>query len=1033
MRRVFFLGVVFTAGLAYGQPAGQIEGYVYDPQGAPVAGAVLKVTHAATAAERHVATGETGWYAVAGLPPGLYRLELTHPGLRNATLPSVAVDAGRVVRVDFRLELAQQQDTIEVVGEPPAISTSPADWSRSVKETELRSLPLNGRDLFDLAAQLPGTHIASTSSRTVITGRGARLSVNGSRPNQNSYRLDGLQINDATGSAPTSALGLLLGLETIREVQLVSSPFDAEFGRAAGAVLTAVSKSGSNVWRGSLFEYLRNNALDTRNFFDTQASAPPLRRNQFGGLLSGPLSRDRLFLLASYEGLRQVSTQTRRSVTPNADARVGRLPGRNVTVSPEIVPYLALIPLPNGADYGDGTGEFIAPVKTLSNEDLFTVRLDSVISPRLRYAGRYTFDAGESRGPESLLVFDLQYKSGYQFVHQQADFVPSQNTVHTLRAGFSRVGERQYSPQPAHIPPSLSFIPGRPFGVINFTTGLTNLGGDRSTGRSVLPRRYVLNAFQLSYIVTQLRGRHSWKVGLALDRTQFNQLADLYADGYYSFNSLTELLLATPSSGSVMLPGSDSARGWRQVFFSAFLHHEFRVKPSLGVSLGLRYETYTTPSEVNGKTAAFTGDFFSSQSPVVGAPLFRNPSRLNFVPRAALAWSPFASRRTVFRAGAGVFYDAISSRELVIAGARMPPFYQRATIIRPVFPRILDAVAGRPPENTLDLLDYHLVQPYVVQFQFQIQRQLTSGLLAQLGYVGSRGVHLMGYIAEYNPNRPQLTPDQSLFFPETITRMNPAFGSVAARRSQFDPSYHALQAGLSRRWARGVAFQAKYAWGKSLDNASSAIISDFVNVSGVPTMFNYRANRGPSDFDLRHVFAMSFSWAVPGVGRQAAVRLLRGWEIHLTAQAQSGPPFNPTVGFDRARLSGARGTDLNQRPDLVWPIPEKLILGDPQRWFDPRAFALPPAGRHGNLGRNSLEGPGLATVDAALHKVLWGTERQSVRFRVEAFNITNRTNFQVPSARTLFDSSLNRIGSAGQITATTTTSRQIQLALRYEF
>ncbi|MCL6545362.1 MAG: carboxypeptidase regulatory-like domain-containing protein [Bryobacteraceae bacterium] len=1020
-------------GLAYGQPAGQIEGYVRDPQGAPVPGAVLRVTQAATGAERRVVTGERGWYAAAGLAPGAYRLELTHPGFRPETLSSVALDAGRVVRVDFQLELAQQQDSVEVAAEPPAISTSPADWSRSVKETELRSLPLNGRDLFDLAAQLPGTHIASTATRAMLTGRGARLSVNGSRPNQNSYRLDGLQINDATGAAPTSALGLLLGLETIREVHLASSPFDAEFGRAAGAVLTAVSKSGSNEWHGSLFEYLRNNALDARNFFDPPGGAPPLRKNQFGGLLSGPLRHNRLFALASYEGLRQVSTQTRRSVTPNADARAGRLPGRTLTVSPDIVPYLALFPLPNGADYGDGTGEFIAAVKTRSHEDLFTVRLDSIVSPHLRYGGRFTFDSGETRGPEPLLVFDFQNTSRYQFLHQQADFVPSQNTVHSLRAGFSRVWERQDSPQPANIPASLSFIPGRPFGVINFTAGLTNLGGDRLTGRSLLPRRYVLNAFQFNHTVTHLRGSHTWKAGLAFDRTQFNQLADLYANGFYSFNSLTELLLATPSSGSVMLPGSDSARGWRQVFLSAFVQDEFRVRPSLGFSVGLRYETYTTPSEVNGKTAAFTGDFFSSQSPVTGAPLFRNPSRLNFAPRAALAWSPFASGRTVFRAGAGVFYDAISSRELVIAGARMPPFFQRTTITRPAFPRILDAVAGRAPENSLDLLDYHLEQPYVLQFQFQIQHQLASGVLAQLGYVGSRGVHLMGYIGDYNPNRPQLLPDQSLYFPENITRMNPAYGSVAARRSQFDSSYHALQAGLSRRWAQGVAFQVKYAWGKSLDNASTSIISDFANVSGVPTMFNYRWNRGPSDFDLRHVLAMSLSWAIPGAGPAAAAPFLRGWELYLTAQAQSGPPFNPTVGFDRARLSGARTADLNQRPDLVWPIPGRVILRDPQRWFDPLAFALPHAGRYGNLGRNSLQGPGLAVVDAALHKVLWRTERQSVRFRAETFNLTNHPNFQVPSVRALFDSSLNRVGSAGQITATTTSSRQIQLALRYEF
>ncbi len=291
----------------------------------------------------------------------------------------------------------------------------------------------------------------------------------------------------------------------------------------------------------------------------------------------------------------------------------------------------------------------------------------------------------------------------------------------------------------------------------------------------------------------------------------------------------------------------------------------------------------------------------------------------------------------------------------------------------------------------------------------------------------------MGFIPEINPNRPQILPGGELFFPETLNRLNPAFGTVAMRRSQFDSSYHGLQASLISPAARRLRFQIKYAWSKSLDNCSSSIYTDFVNSSGVPTMFNYRANRGRSDFDMRHVLAANFSWALPAPSGGPFKLALGGWELHATLQAQSGTPFNPTVGFDRARLSGARTNDLSQRPVLLRPSGEGIILGAPRRWFDPEAFGLPPAGRLGNLGRNTLEGPGLAAIDVAAHKKFRMSEKLTAVLRLECFNAANHPNFQIPSARTLFDSSGSRTGSAGQITSTTTPSRQIQLALRLEY
>jgi hypothetical protein len=249
---------------------------------------------------------------------------------------------------------------------------------------------------------------------------------------------------------------------------------------------------------------------------------------------------------------------------------------------------------------------------------------------------------------------------------------------------------------------------------------------------------------------------------------------------------------------------------------------------------------------------------------------------------------------------------------------------------------------------------------------------------------------------------------------------------------QFNSFYHGFNASIRRRWKEGFQVQAKYTWSKSIDEVSSATFGDYINSDQMPMIFDYRQNRGPSDFDLRHVFALSFSWEVPSLRRAGVWRSLNGWELHGITRWQTGHPFSPWVGFDRAGLRPTTG-DLGQRPDLAAAAGSRLVLGDPQQYFDPTVFALPAKGFYGNLGRNVLTGPGLAAMDLALHKTLWSTERQSVRMRVEAFNVANHPNFQIPSELSLFNSSLQRLGSAGRITSTTTTSRQIQIALRWVF
>jgi hypothetical protein len=329
-------------------------------------------------------------------------------------------------------------------------------------------------------------------------------------------------------------------------------------------------------------------------------------------------------------------------------------------------------------------------------------------------------------------------------------------------------------------------------------------------------------------------------------------------------------------------------------------------------------------------------------------------------------------------------------------------------------------------------VDYYPVQPYTVQFQFSIERRLGRGTLAQLGYSGARGVHLAGFVGNINPPRPERLPDGRLFFPAGAPRLNPAFDQISIRRTQFNSFYHGLDASLARRWAGGLRFQANYTFGKCIDEASSTTHVDFLGSGRVPTMFDYRANRGRSDFDVRHALTASFSWRVPGLRGPGAGRWLAGWELHGLVTAQSGHPFGPSVGYDRANLGGT-ATDLGQRPDFA-PVPgASIIVGRVEEYFDPRFYVLPAPGVYGNLGRNTLTGPGLAKLDAALHKSWTVREHHSLRLRLEAFNLANHPNFQIPSELLLFNSQGARIPSAVRISSTTTSARQLQAALKWQF
>lgn len=1027
--RVRTLFIFFAALSLNAQTTGVIEGTLRDASGGVLVNAQVRVIQGETGAIRELAVDGKGYYQALELSPATYRVEASAAGFQPSTREGLSLSAGRTLSVDFTLPVGTNQEEIVVTADAALVSIAASDWGGRVNSEKLADLPLNGRDLFELSVLEPGATTPTSARRSLAQGIGGQISVNGSRPTQNAYQIDGVYVNDATSSMPSSASGNMLGLEGVREIHMVTNPFTADVGRTSGGLFTAVSKSGGNDFHGSLYEYLRNSSLDAKNFFDNADEAiPPLRRNQFGGLITGPIVRNKLFFVLNYEGIRESRGKTARSFVPTLAARAGQLPTGNITVSPVAKPYVDLYPVPNGRDFGDGTGEFVTQANTKITEDFYAGKVDWNLTDNIRASSRYTSDSAVFRDPDPMGLWVFPLSSSNHFFNSEVQTIHSSRTVSTIRGAFSQVNNAETSEIVGNIPAELSFVQGLPMGTMT-VAGLTDFGGVSARNR---PRRFILNSAQFNGDVIHSTGSHTFKAGVGLDRVQFNQRSDLSLVGSYTFNSLQNLLTAAPNIAEVAEPGADTARRWRYWQMHGYVQDDWRINSNLSLSLGLRYENATVPTEVDNKIAVLR-DLVNDSQTTVGGPLWVTTHK-NFAPRAALAFDPTGTGRTVIRAGGGLFYDLLGSAELTIAGVRTPPFYNRILVFgRPGFPDILNAAQGRTPSASLDGLDFDLPQPYVGRWQFQLEHQLGEDAVVRLAYSGMRGIHLMGQLGNFNTPVPQQDANGVLFFPTGGARFNPAFSRIGVRRAQFNSFYQGVTFSLENRWRDSFRYQLKYAFSKSIDDASNGTFNDFQASDQMPTTYNYRLNRGLSDFDITHVFAGSFSYLLPSIRNAGALGVVtNGWGLHGLTQIQSGNPFAPSVGFDRAHLGTGFG-DTGQRPDLISGDSDSIVLGGPDQYFNPLAFGLPAEGYLGTLGRGTLRGPGLYTINVSAHKSFRVTDSQRLNFRAEFFNVANRPNFQIPLEQELFTSAGGRIGSAGRIVSTAGGSRQIQLALRWEF
>jgi hypothetical protein len=1037
---VMFAFVCFGGHLNAQVTGGTIKGVISDASGAVINEAQVTVTELDTQVSRRISVNKDGFYSAPNLRPGAYEVSAVAPGFETVVRSGLPLTVGGELVIDLQLPLGKVDQKVDVAGRSSALDLSSASLNFVVDATTVRELPLNGRDWTQLATLQPGVDTVLQDNLGISNDRGNRglgtqLTIGGNRPQQNNYRLDGISINDYSNGAPGSVLGVNLGVDAIQEFSVITNNADASYGLSSGGIINAITRSGANDIHGSAYEFIRNSALDARNYFDP-ANVPPFKRNQFGAVVGGPISRDHTFFFGNYEGLRQSLSVTQLSVVPSQAARNGQLAAGNVTVDPLVQLYLPLFPLPNGTVFGD-TGIFNLPVQQVTREDFFTGRVDHTLSSRDNLFGTYMFDDGKTVAPDPFNLDLTASLTRRQAVILEATHVFSPALLNTTRFGFSRViseAPRTVSAiNPAAADPALGFLPGRPVGGISIT-GLTPFpGGFDSVGEY----DFHFNTFQGYDDAFLTNGLHSFKFGLMVERIRDNQLGRSTPSGQYNFDSLAHFLTNHPLLFASALSGA-TPRDMRQTVFGIYALDDWRVRPNFTVNLGLRYEMASVPTETSGRLSNLPT--LTSTQPRLGSPYFANPTYLNFEPRVGFSWDPFRNGRTSIRAGFGMYDVLPLPHEFELLTILSAPYFQLGNLTNPPigsFPKMAFEML-----NSLKLRNAYIQsnpkRNYVMQWNATIQRELLRDLTLFLGYVGSRGVHLPYHEEDFNFVLPTLAA-QGYVWPTprgSGTVINPALGQIDGLVWNSDSIYHALQAQVTRRWNRGLQFGGSYTFGKSIDTGSSSLVADnFPNVTR-RLFFDPESGRGPSDFDVRHNFTLHYIWQIPGP--DSSSNLLQwatnGWQWGGIYQIKSGFPFTPIIGGDPL---GMKSTTTFDYPDrLSGPDCTSLVNpGNPIQYIKSQCFAFPnPSTRLGNLGRNSLTGPGLSDFDMSLFKnnpIPKISETFNAQFRAEFFNILNRANFAPPlNNRTLFTASGVAIPTAGLITSTITTSRQIQFGLK---
>jgi outer membrane receptor protein involved in Fe transport len=1053
-----------------------VTGRVTDPTKAVIPNVRVTLTHTTTNVTYTGITNQTGIYLVTDLPVGAYRIDVENLGFKTIIKTDIVLHVQDILEINFEMAVGSVSEQVTAQTEAPAVQLITSSISAVEDSTTVRELPLNGRSWTDLATLQPGVSAVNAQFPIALnTERGARgyggeISIAGGRPQQNNYRLDGVSMNDYANGGPGSVLGGNLGVDAIEEFSVITSNFPAEFGKSAGGVINAVTRAGTNNFHGTAYEFLRNNVLDARNFFDG-ANIPPFKRNQFGASAGGPIQKDRTFVFGDYEGIRQSLGVTTIDDVPSVAARAGNLCSvpstpptctpTTVSVDPSAKKYLGFYPLPTPGLplLGNGdTGVFKFGSQQVINEDFVSTRVDHKLSVHDSLFGTYLFDRAPFQGPDPLGNILVGAFTKRQIFALQESHVFNPNFINSARFGFNRTlannTQTVSAINPLAADPSLGAAPGLVAGQVN-VGGLTQFSG----GLGALPiQKFRWNSFQGYDDASIVFGRHSVKFGGAVERMQLNELNLSFINGQWAFGNLEKFLTNKPTRLVAVLPGSSqSSRGYRQTLFALYAQDDWRLRPNLILNLGLRYETTTVPTEVEGKLSNLVN--ITDATAHLGDPLFLNPTRRNFEPRVGFAWDPFHNGKTSVRGSFGIF-DVLPLPYQILLLTQSQPFFLQGTA-RPL-PTGSFFTGAFPLLTTSHLrqtfIEHDPGRNYVMQWNFSLQHELFPNLVGMIGYVGSHGVHQPFRTDDANIVIPKLT-SAGYLWPSPVgsgTLVNPNFGDIRGVFYTSGSLYDGLLLQLTKRMSHGLQVRGAYTWSKSIDSNSATVAGDaFANSISSLSWFNLKLDRGLSDFNVGRALVINANWQVPTLKSafRPAAWLANGWELGAIYKVNDGTPFTATWGTDGDPL-GINSSDPYDFPNrLTGPGCSSLTNpGNPDHYIKTQCFAIPTApsaafytancdpafgtfpqcfNLRGNAGRNILIGPGLSDLDFSIFKNNRISERFNVQFRAEFFNILNRANFQVPTVPTdIFDSTGAPNASAGQLTSTTTTSRQIQFAVK---
>ncbi len=1069
------LAVVLPVGA---QVTAAISGKVLDASGLGIGGASITVKSVETGVARSTTTDDSGNFRVDSLSLGAMDVHAEKTGFKSVDNHGIDLVVGQEASVTLSLPVGVKTDQIEVVEGIATVNISTSPISGLVTEQQVKDLPLNGRSLDTLITTNPGAlNYSALKSPQTTTSDGNTFSVAGRRPGDNQFILNNVEYSGSSQLAvtPGGVSGQMLGIDGIREVNVLTDTYGAQYGKRAGAQVAIVTQSGGNTVHGSLFEFLRNSALDARNYFD-QSYVPPFRRNQFGGAIGGPIRKNKLFVFANYEAFRQTLALTNVSIVPDDQARQGSLPNATTGIYAKVanlnagmLPYMALWPGVNGPELTQVTAAGLTiptgtaysynnPRQTIY-EHFGTTRADYALSDHDSASLYYTIDTGNSLLPQADPLFSAIEQLTTQVASTQETHIYTPNLLNTMTFGFTRAAFNYDPALATSFPSSLSFVQGLPPG------GITVSGSVTTTGSNVITAAGPNNAsnswnrrnlFTYADDVQYTHGRHHFSTGVWFQRLRDNENTGSRQLGIATFASLTTMLQGTVTTFQV-IPNANEL-GWRSWYGAWYAQDSIRLFPRLTVQIGLRHEFTSGWNEVSNRAANYitNGSGALLTNPIVGSSILtKNNMTKLFSPRASLAWDVFGNGRTAVRAGFGIYYSMIDALNFLMNS--LPPANSSLSFAnQPLLP-VLPIVQTAPPACGPGSVPACTFAPQGLQpdaralavneWNLAIEQQIARGTSLRVAYVGSFATH--GLISvDPNTIAPQIcgtptcvtggTPGttkgsvvQGQQYIPVTTRPNPALGAGFFWYTEGNNRYNALQVDVTRRLKQGLEIRGNYTWSKNMDMNSGLTIAQSNN-QGQMVMNPYDLSRdwGPSALNVKHQASISLRYQLPfGHGMTGfAEKVIGGWQVNSIITMLSGFPFTPVVGANRSGDGDTRNPD---RPSLNPAFSGPVVLGKQTEWFDPNAFILPGVGTWGNLGRGVYSGPGLSAADISLFKNLAFTERTHLQIRAEAFNAFNHTNLGTPNATVFSGTAFNP--TVGLITTTATTSRQIQLGMKLIF